>query len=158
MRNRIWTLLAMCGALMLSANVWAQQPPLGAPLTLAQAKQAAAAAEAEAKKNNWAYAIAVVEPSGALVYFSKMEGTQYGSINVAIDKATSAALFRRPTAVFDAALRAGTQYLLQLRGGNAIPGGFPLVVDGKVVGGIGASGGTGDQDSQVATAGVNALK
>jgi uncharacterized protein GlcG (DUF336 family) len=143
---------------MLNANVWAQQPPLGAPLTLEQAKKAAAAAEAEAKKNNWTYAIAVVEPSGALIYFSKMDGTQYGSINVAIDKATSAAFFRRPTAAFDAGLKAGAQYLLQLRGSNAVPGGFPLVVDGKVVGGIGASGGDGAQDSQVATAGANALK
>jgi uncharacterized protein GlcG (DUF336 family) len=118
----------------------------------------AAAAEAEAKKNSWSMAVAIVEPSGALVYFSKMDGTQYGSINVALDKATSAALYRRPTAAFNAGLKAGNTYLMQLRGANAVPGGLPIVVGGKLVGAIGTSGGSGEQDVQVSTAGVNALK
>src|SRR3974390_816903 len=156
-------------ALLFGSAVYAQQPavpaaappappPLGAPITLEQAKKVALAAEAEAKKNNWTYAVAIVEPSGALVYFQRMDGTHYGSLNVAIDKATSAALFRRPTATFDAGLRAGSTYLLTLRAGNAVPRGLPIVIDGKVVGAIGASGGSSSEVTQVAQAGVAGLK
>ncbi len=133
-------------------------PGVGAPLTLEQAKKIAAAAEAEAKKNNWTMVIAIVEPNGQLVYLQKMDGTQYGSINVALDKATSAALFRRPTTAFEAGLKAGNTYLLTLRGANAVPGGIPIVVGGKVIGGIGTSGATGAQDAQVAEVGIAALK
>lgn len=136
----------------------APPPPIGAPITLEQAKSAAIAAETEAKKNNLNVAVAIVEPNGALVYFSKMDGTQYGSINAALDKATSAALYRRPTAAFDAGLRAGNLYLMQLRGANAVPGGLPIVIDGKLVGGLGISGGSGPQDTQVAQAGLAGLK
>jgi len=169
--RRLSLITAMASAaLLFESAVYAQQaaapaaappappPPLGAPITLEQAKKVALAAEAEAKKNNWTYAVAIVEPSGALVYFQRMDGTQYGSLNVAIDKATSAAFFRRPTAAFDAGLRAGSTYLLTLRAGNAVPGGLPIVIDDKVVGAIGASGGSGSEDTQVAQAGVAGLK
>ena len=103
-------------------------------------------------------AVAIVDPSGSLVYFFKMDGTQYGSINVALDKATSAALYRRPATAFDAALKAGTMFVLQLKGSNAVPGGIPIIIDGKVVGGIGTSGATGAQDAQVSEAALAALK
>lgn len=131
---------------------------MGAPISLADAKKVAAAAAAEAKKNNWTMVIAIVEPNGQLVYLEKEDGTQYGSINVALDKATSAALFRRPTTAFEAGIKAGNNYLLTLRGANAVPGGIPIVVNGKVVGGIGVSGATGAQDAQTAEAGIAALK
>jgi glc operon protein GlcG len=151
---------------MLASIVYAQQqgappppaPPFGAPITLDQAKKVAAAAEAEAKKNNLNSAFAIVEPNGALVYFAKMDGTQYAAINVAMDKATSAALYRRPTAAFDAGLRAGNTYLLTLRGMNAVPGGIPIVADGKLIGAIGVSGGSGPEDANVAQVGAVALK
>jgi uncharacterized protein GlcG (DUF336 family) len=162
MRKAILISLAVSTTILFAAEAGAQQQPpppqIGAPITLDQAKKVAAAAEAEAKKNNWNMAVAIVEPSGSLVYFFKMDGTQYGSINVALDKATSAALYRRPTAAFNAGLKAGNTYLMQLRGANAVPGGLPIVVGGKLVGGIGTSGATGDQDTQVSQAGVNALK
>lgn len=150
-------------AVLLGSNVYAQQagsppppaPPFGPPITLEQAKKVAAAAEAESKKNGWNHGVAIVEPNGALVYFQKMDGSQYAVIPVAIDKATASATYRRPTSAFDAGLRGGNTYLLTLRGMNAVPGGIPIVFDGKL---IGAAGGSGDQDVQVATAGAAGLK
>ena len=136
----------------------APPPPIGAPITLEKAEKAIAAALAEAKQNNWNMAVAIVEPNGQLVYFARMDGTQYGSINVALDKATSAAFYRRPTQAFHDALKAGNTYVMHLRGSNAVPGGFPIVIDGKLVGGIGSSGGSGEQDSRVSQAGLAALK
>ena len=124
------------------------------------AKKAAAASLAEARKNGWTMAVAVVGPSGALVYFEKMDDTQIGSVNVSIDKARSAALFKRPTKAFQEALAGGGNGLRVLRLRDAIPveGGVPLTVDGKLVGAIGVSGGTSEQDGQCAQAGVDALK
>ncbi len=165
MRKFLLSSLALSAALLFAVDARAQQaappaplPPVGAPITLEQAKKAVAAAEVESRKNNWNMAIAVVDPSGSLVHFIKMDGTQYGSINVALDKATSAALYRRPTTAFEAALKAGNTFVLQLRGSNAVPGGIPIIIDGKVVGGIGTSGATGAQDAQVSEAGLAALK
>src|SRR5262249_21620466 len=97
--RRIFPVLAL-GAALLGADALAQdaaRPPVGPPISLEQAKKAIAAAEAEAVRNRWNTAIAIVEPNGALVYFVKMDGTQYGAVNAALDKATSAALFRRST-------------------------------------------------------------
>ena len=115
---------------------------------------------AEAAKNKWEEAIAIVEPNGQLVYYGKMNDTQYGSMKVAVNKAASAALFRRPTKIFHDLLAKGPQftYLLQLEGANAVPGGIPIVVDGKIIGGIGCSGVTGEQDIQICEAGLKALK
>jgi glc operon protein GlcG len=169
MRRLTMMTVAACAALMFGTAVHAQAPipaaapppappPYGEPITLEQAKKVAAAAEAEAKKLNLNDAVAIVEPNGTLVYLQKMDGTQYGGNNVAIDKATSSALFRRPTTAFEAALKAGNTYLLQLRGANAVPGGVPIVFNGKLIGGIGISGGSGAQDVQVAEAGLAGLK
>jgi uncharacterized protein GlcG (DUF336 family) len=133
-------------------------PAYGTPITIEQAKKAAAAAIEEAKKNNWRMAVAIVEPSGALVYFEKMDDTQYGSEVVALGKATSSAKFRRPTQAFHDGIKAGNAYLLRLEGANPVPGGFPIVVGGKIIGGMGASGGTGDQDAWIVQAGMGALK
>jgi glc operon protein GlcG len=132
--------------------------PHGVPITLEQAKRAAAAAEAEARKNGWAMAIAVAETSGALVYFQKMDNTQYGSIKIAQAKAETAAQFRRPTKVFTDALAGGHLFFLSFEGLSAAPGGLPLVSDGKLIGAIGVSGGSGHQDDIVAAAGAAVIK
>lgn len=133
-------------------------PPYGPPITLAQAKKVAAAAEDYARKNNLNAAVVIVEPNGQPVYFMKMDGTQYAAFNVAMDKAVSSALYRRPTAGFDAGLRGGNLYLFNLRNMNAVPGGMPIVFEGKIIGGIGASGGSGAEDVATVEAGVAALK
>ncbi len=150
------------GIALFALNVGAQQAPLpyGAPISLEMAKKAAAAAAAEARKNGWFMAIAVTEPSGDLVYFEKMDNTQFGSINIALGKARTAAKFKRPSKVFQDLLAKGDNftYLLGLEGAMPVQGGLPIVVDGRIVGALGISGATGDQDSQCAQAGLDALK
>ena len=139
----------------------AQMPnPYGAPISLENAKKAAAPALAEAEKNHWSMAVAVVDPSGNLVYYEKMDNTQLGSASVAIDKARSAALFKRPTKALQDALAAGGDGLriLRVQGATPVEGGIPLVMDGKIVGAIGVSGATSAQDAQCAKAGADAIK
>ena len=139
----------------------AQQPPAyGEQINIEQAKKAAAAAVVEAQKINTFMAIAVVSPSGDLVYFEKMDNTQFASINIAIHKARTAATFRRPTQSFEERVGAGGVglTLLTLDGIIASPGGNPIIVDGKLIGAIGVSGGTGAQDHQVSLGGVAAIK
>ena len=132
----------------------------GPSVTLDQAKKAAAAALAEVRANKWIMAVAVVDTAGLLVYFEKMDGTQSGSVAVAQAKARSAALFQRPTKMFQDALAAGGEGLrvLALEGAVPVEGGLPLLVGGRVAGAIGLSGGTSAQDGQCAQAGVDALK
>jgi uncharacterized protein GlcG (DUF336 family) len=131
----------------------------GNSLTLAQAKQVAAPAIAEAAKSGWAMAVAIVDTGGQLVYFEKMDGTQNGSVRVSLEKARSAALFKRPTKAFQDMLASGGEGLRVLRIKGAIPvdGGLPIVVEGKTIGAIGVSGGTSPQDGQCAQAGAVAL-
>lgn len=154
-------LILAISALMLSALASAQMPNLyGAPINAENAKKAAAAALAEAKKNNWTMAAAVTDGNGTLVFFEKMDGTQTGSVDVALDKARSAALFKRPTKVFQDAVAGGGDGLriLRLQGAVPIEGGLPLLMDGKIVGAIGLSGGTSAQDGVAAKAGMETLK
>jgi uncharacterized protein GlcG (DUF336 family) len=132
-------------------------PPYGQPVTLAQAKIAAAAAEAEARKQGWSMVIVVVEPSGALVFSEKMDGAQYGSNDVARRKAETSASFRRPTSYFQEAVKGGTLNAI-FTGALAIDGGELLIVDGKIAGAIGVSGGSGAQDGAVARVAAAALK
>jgi glc operon protein GlcG len=134
--------------------------PYGMPISLDDAKKAAAAALAEARKNNWMMAAAVVDTGGHLVYFEKMDGTQTGSVAVAIAKARSAALFLRPTKAFQDVLAGGGDGLrvLGLEGAVPVEGGLPLVRDGRIVGAIGLSGGASSQDGQCARAGADALR
>jgi glc operon protein GlcG len=148
-------------ALGAMASAVAQMPnPYGLPISLENAKKAAAPALAEAAKNNWTVAVAIVDPGGNLVYYEKMDNTQLGSANVAIDKARSAALFKRPTKAFQDALAAGGDAVRILRLQRAVPveGGIPLVLDGKIVGAIGVSGATSAQDAQCAKAGADVVK
>jgi uncharacterized protein GlcG (DUF336 family) len=134
--------------------------PYGSPISLENAKKAAAPALAEAAKNNWNVAVAIVDPAGNLIYYEKMDNTQLGSANVAIDKARSAALFKRPTKAFQDALAAGgdSVRLLRIQGVVPVEGGIPLVADGKIVGAIGVSGVTSAQDNQCAKAGADTVK
>jgi len=132
----------------------------GPSITLEAAKKIVEPALAEAVKNHWSIAVAVVDPGGDLVYYEKMDNTQLGSANISIDKARTAARFKRPTKAFQDALAAGGDGLriLGLEGVTPVEGGFPLIVDGKIVGGIGASGATSAQDAQCAKAGADSLK
>lgn len=140
--------------------VAAPPPPYGAPITLKQAHKIVEAAEAEAEKQGWPVAIAVVDGAGHLVLFHRLDNTQYGSVEVAIQKAKTSALFRRPTKVFEDTIAKGAENLkiLGLPGATPIEGGLPIVVDGKLIGAIGVSGVKSTEDAQVATAGLAALK
>ena len=134
--------------------------PYGAPISLEAAKKVAAVAQSEAVKNNWKMAVAVVDPTGVLIYYEKMDNTQLGSADVAVDKARSAALYKRPTRAFQDALASGGAGLrvLGLRGADPVEGGVPLLIDGKVVGAIGVSGDTSDHDGVCAKAAAETLK
>jgi glc operon protein GlcG len=158
---------AVVAALLASGVVLAQSstnpsnvPPYGPNITLEQARKAAGAAEAEARTRGWPMAIAIVDTGGLLVYYMRMDNTQTGSIEVAIAKAKTAAMFRRPGKALQEAVGKGGENLryLVLPGATPYEGGNPLYVDGKIIGGIGVSGMAGDQDGAIATAGVAALK
>ena len=138
----------------------APAPAYGMPIGLENARKAAAAAVAEARKNSWTMAVAVVDTAGNLVYFEKMDGTQTGSVDVSIEKAKSAALFKRPTKAFQDVVAGGGIGLriLGLPGAVPVDGGVPLVSDGKIIGAIGLSGGTSEQDGVCAQAGANTIK
>jgi len=148
--------LSLVAVLLGSVTVSAQLADKKA-LTLEAAKKIAAAAEAEAKKNNWRVVIAVVDDGGHLIYLQRIDETQTGSIDVAIQKARGAVAYKRPTKVFEEAVAGGRNVILNLPHSMPIEGGLPLVVDGKVIGGIGVSGVTAAQDGQVAKAGADAL-
>ncbi len=159
--SRYSALLLICLLVLVATTVTAQAPPpYGPSISLERAKGAAAAASAEARKNNWNMAIAVVDPDGTLVYYEKMDNTQTGSAKVAVDKARSAALFKRPTKAFQDRLTSGNAGLpvLAVEGAVPVEGGIPLVLDGHIVGAIGVSGDSSDHDGQCAQAGVDTLK
>jgi len=156
--NRIVSvaLLVFLSAMIASA---AEPPAVGSKqvVTLAGARAVAAAAEAEARKQNAAVVIAVVDDGGALVLLERLDGTQIASSEVAVGKARTAAIFRRPSAVFEEQIRSGRAAALALPGATPLQGGLPLIVDGQVVGAIGVSGETPKQDEDIARAGVAAI-
>jgi glc operon protein GlcG len=126
-------------------------------LSLEAAKQVVAAAEAEARKNGWNVSIAVVDEGGHLVILQKLDGTQYGSVDVSIQKAWTAAGFKRPTKVFEDAIAGGRTAILGIEQALPLEGGVPLLYRGQVVGAIGVSGVTSQQDGVVAKAGADWL-
>jgi glc operon protein GlcG len=182
MRSIFVTTLAACAVAAISSQVFAQaQPapatpaappaaggtpdkmpfdiPYGTSIGLEQAKQLMAAAEAEAKKRNWKMNIAVVDTNGELVMFERMEGAQIASVTIAINKARTAARFRRESRLFYNVFEAGHGYITTLDPTLvASPGGFPLVENGKLIGGIGCSGATGDQDALICKVGADLVK
>jgi uncharacterized protein GlcG (DUF336 family) len=126
-------------------------------LTLEAAMKIAAAAEAEATKNNWNVSIAIVDEGGHLVLLHKRDNTQYGSIDISIQKAQTAAGFKRATKVFEDAIAGGRTAILGIEQVLPLEGGVPLVFNGQIVGAIGVSGVTSQQDGVVAKAGADAL-
>ena len=159
--NRVLQLVAL--SLLFTVGLPARtaaQPipnPYGAPVSTDAAKKAAAAAIAEAHKNQWTIFVAIVDTGGTLVYLERIDGAQNGSSETAIEKARTSAAFKRPTKAIEDAIASGKVNYLRLPGSVPLEGGLPLVVDGKVVGAIGVSGGTSAQDGQCAKAGVDAL-
>jgi len=146
--------LALFAALSMNANAQLADKKV---LTLEGAKKIAAAAEAEARKNNWNVVIAVVDDGGHLVYLQRIDGTQTGSIEVAIQKARTAQAFKRPTKVFEDAIAGGRNALIALHGALPLEGGLPIMVAGQLVGAIGVSGVKSTEDGQIAKAGADSL-
>jgi glc operon protein GlcG len=146
--------------LLTAVTVDAQEPmPYGPAITLEQAKGVMAGAEAEAQRNNWPVVIAIVDTGGNLVSLQRLDNAQFGSVEVARQKAWSAAAFRRPTKVFEEAIAGGgaNLRLLRLEGASPLEGGIPIAVDGEIIGAIGVSGVTSQQDGQIAQAGIDSL-
>jgi len=163
LKSLIVVMLVLCASCALAQAPPAASPcltPIGPAISVEAAKKAVTAALAETRKNGWLMAGAVVSPAGVLIYYEKMDNTQLGSAEVAIDKARSAALYKRPTKAFQDALAAGGVGLrvLALKGAVPVEGGLPIIVDGKLVGAIGLSGDTSEHDGQCAAAGLAALK
>jgi glc operon protein GlcG len=183
MRSIVSMTLAACAIAVMSSAAFAQTPapapatppappsaggtpdampfdiPYGVSIGLERAKQVMAAAEAEAKKRNWKMNIAVVDTNGELVQFERMEGAQIASGSISVGKARTAARFRRESRLFYNAFETGHGYVATLDPTLvASPGGFPLVDGGKLIGAIGCSGGTGDQDAAVCKAGAELVK
>ncbi len=133
---------------------------IGPAIGVETAKKAAAAALAEGRKNGWLMVVAVVDPNGTLVYYEKTDDAQLGSAAVAVAKARSAALFKRPTKAFQDALAGGGAgvRVMALEGAVPVEGGIPLVSGGKLVGAIGISGDTSEHDGQCAAAGAAVVK
>ena len=148
---------AIALALVAGGSAAQGRPSYGQEINLADAKSVAAGAIAEAKRNNWPVAIAIVDNHGFLVYFEKLDDTQSASVNVAIEKARTAAMFRRPSKAFETAVSKGRVAVLGLSGAMPITGGVPIVREGKVIGACGASGVASEQDEQACEAGVKAL-
>jgi glc operon protein GlcG len=132
--------------------------PYGAPISLDKAQAAIAAAVAESKKRGWKMNVAVMDSGGNLVAFQRMDGAQLASIEISEHKARAAVMFRRESKIFENALHSGVNYVMTLRGMVGSRGGIPLVVDGKMVGAIGCSGGTGSQDDTVCQVGAGTVK
>ncbi len=146
---------ALCAALATAVSAQTYGPP---PLDLATAKKIAAGAAAEASKNSWRVAIAIVDTHGSLIYFERLDDTQTASVAIALDKARVGATFRRASRTFEDRVNKGGPSVLGLRGATPSSGGLPVVIGGRVVGGIGVSGVTGDQDEQIAAAGAATVK
>jgi uncharacterized protein GlcG (DUF336 family) len=132
--------------------------PYGAPITLEHANKLIAAVEAEVKKRGWAMNITVVDSGGNLVAFARMDGAQLASISISQHKARMAVEYRRPSKVFEDAIQHGVTYVTTLDGMIGSRGGFPLIENGKIIGAIGCSGGTGSQDAASCEVGAALVK
>jgi glc operon protein GlcG len=172
-----WTIVLLAAGFLATAGAKAQQPapapgqnpldvipekmpfntPYGVPISMQKAEEAMHAAVAEAHKRGWQLNVAVVDSGGSLVTFARMDGAQLASISIAEHKARAAAKFRRPTRIFEEAIQKGIPYIATLDDVVASRGGIPLIEDGKLIGAIGCSGGTGSQDEVVCTAGAGTI-
>ncbi len=152
-----WRTVALALAVVAVAATSEAQVITKKALTLDGAKKIAAAAEAEAKKKNAKVVIAVVDDGGSLILLERLDDTQVASVDVGIGKARTAAIFRRPSKVFEDQIREGRIAALALTGATPLQGGIPILFEGKVIGAIGVSGETPAQDEEIAIAGANAL-
>ncbi len=176
MKVSTWTAVLLAAGLLAAAEAKAQQPaaqtqnpldvvpekmpfnaPYGTPISMQKAEEAMHAAVAEANKRGWQLNVAVVDSGGNLVTFARMDGAQLASISIAEHKARTAAKYRRPTRIFEDAVQKGIVYIATLDDVIASRGGIPLIEDGKIIGAIGCSGGTGSQDEVVCTAGAGTI-
>ena len=162
MKKIRWIALVVVIVMAFASGVFAQSPPpYGSPVSLDVAKKVAAAAMGEAKKNGWVpIVVVVIDWSGSPVYLERMDGTLYAGVDVAMKKAGSAAAFRRSTKDFADLLAQGGlgNRFLVLPHAMPVEGGLPILIDGKVVGAIGVSGVTAQQEGLIAAAGLAALK
>ncbi|MGE5835762.1 MAG: GlcG/HbpS family heme-binding protein [Acidobacteriota bacterium] len=142
---------------LLATSAGSSQLSTKRTLTLEAARKVAAAAEAEARKNNWSVAVAVVDDGGQLVLFQRLDGTKLVAIDIAVRKARTAVYFQSETRALEEEVTKGRTALLPIDGFMPLEGGVPLIVDGQVIGAIGVSGVTGEQDAQCAQAGAKAL-
>ncbi len=133
------------------------RPEYGPDITIEAAKKIAAATLAECRSNKWNVAVAIVNTHGSLVYYERMNNTQSASAQIAVDKAKVGAMYRRTTRVFADVIAKSGPAVMTLPGVVASPGGAPIMSGGKVIGGVGVSGVTGDQDEQCAKAGLAAM-
>jgi glc operon protein GlcG len=124
-------------------------------VSLDLAKKIAAVAETEAIKNNLSVVVAIVDDGGNLVYLEKMDNAQLGSINIAIDKAKTSVLFKRPSKAYEEKVSAGNNAILGLKEVLPFEGGIPLVISDQIVGAVGASGGSPQQDGMIAKAAID---
>jgi glc operon protein GlcG len=151
-------LTALLGAVAGQANAQSALPAYGSPVSLENARALIAAAKIEAAKNKWNMAVAIVDTSGAIVAMERMDDTLLISAQLAVDKARSANGFKRPTKALQDIVTSGFNPLLSLQGATAVEGGVPIVQGGKIVGAIGVSGASANEDGKVAAAGLAALK
>jgi glc operon protein GlcG len=133
------------------------RPDYGPDITIDIAKQIASRAVTECQLNQWKVAVAIVNTHGSLVYYERMDNTQSASARVAVDKASTAAMYRRTTREFASIMAKDGPAVMTLPGVIASPGGIPIMREGKVIGGIGVSGVNGNQDEQCAKAGLSGL-
>ncbi|EMI68323.1 heme-binding protein [Leptospira noguchii] len=162
MYQKFWVIVAICFLVTLP-NMGQNQlnfPDYGSPIRLEVAKQIVFKAQSEAKKNGWKMVISVVDSGGNLVLLEKMDGAQFASIDISQGKAKCANNFRRSTKTMEETVAAGGIGLriLTLPGVYPLEGGELILIDGKIAGAIGVSGGTSVQDGQVARSGLEILK
>lgn len=152
-----WRTIAMALAVVAAAATTQAQVTTKKALTLDGAKKIAAAAEAEAKKKNAKVVIAIVDDGGNLILLTRLDDTQVASVDVGIGKARTAAIFRRPSKVFEDQIREGRIAALALPGATPLQGGIPILFEGKVIGAIGVSGETPSQDEEIAKVGASVI-
>ena len=154
------SLVVALAVVFTAAVAGAQAPtPYGPPINLEQAKKVMAGAEAEAKKNSWPVVIVVLDSGGQMVMLQRLDNTQWGSVDIAKEKARTAVALRRPTKVLqDGIAQGGVNLRFLSTGFSVLEGGIPIVLDGKIIGSVGVSGVTSQQDAQIAQAGIDSLK
>jgi glc operon protein GlcG len=153
---------ALVGVLLLASTPLQAQAPSALTLekkvlSLAAARQIVAAAEAEASRRGLGVVIVVVDDAGNVIELTRMDAAQVASVSVGIGKARTAAIYRRPSRVFEEQIRDGRVAALALADATPLQGGVPVLIDGRVVGAVGVSGDSPRVDEEIAIAGAGAV-